>query len=119
MPAGDAERFCGTCISAVARRTVRFLFPRVGPRAAMPCALPSDGAEPPSDPRCERCSRSSCASPAERRQAQLLRELAAAIDVGDAAYRRLCDRLDDFGNRLTVVRLALCPTAAGRPAVHA
>jgi hypothetical protein len=32
------------------------------------------------------------------------RDLAAAIDVGDAGYRRLRRRLDDFGTRLEVVR---------------
>ena len=56
---------------------------------------------------------------AKRRQKQQLRELAAAIDVGDAAYRRLRDRLDDFGTRLAVVRLTLCATPAGRPVEHA
>jgi hypothetical protein len=35
-------------------------------------------------------------------------ELAAAIDVGDAGYRRLRRRLDDFGTRLEVVRAAQC-----------
>ena len=56
---------------------------------------------------------------AKRRQKQQLRELAAAIDVGDAAYRRLRDRLDDFGTRLAVVRLTLSTTQAGHPAGHA
>ena len=56
---------------------------------------------------------------ANRREKQQLRELAAAIDVGDAAYRRLRDRLDDFGTRLAVVRLTLSTTPAGRPVGHA
>ena len=56
---------------------------------------------------------------ARRRQKQQLRELAAAIDVGDAAYRRLRDRLDDFGTRLAVVRLTLSTTPTGRPVGHA
>ena len=56
---------------------------------------------------------------AKRRQKQQLRGLAAAIDVGDAAYRRLRDRLDDFGTRLAVVRLTLSATPAGRPVEHA
>ena len=42
-----------------------------------------------------------------------MRELAAAIEVGDAGYRRLGSRLDDFGTRLTVVRLRLVPVPAG------
>jgi hypothetical protein len=56
---------------------------------------------------------------AKRRQKQQLRELAAAIDVGDAAYRQLRDRLDDFGIRLAVVRLTLSTTPAGPPVGHA
>ena len=56
---------------------------------------------------------------AKRRQKQHLRELAAAIETGDAAYRRLCDRLDDFGTRLAVVRRTLSTTPAGRPVGHA
>ena len=52
---------------------------------------------------------------AERRQRQQLRELTAAIDVGDAAYRRLYDRLDDFGTRLVKVRLTLSTAPAGGP----
>ena len=52
---------------------------------------------------------------ARRRQKQQLHELAAAIDVGDAAYRRLRERLDDFGTRLAVVRLTLNTTPADRP----
>ena len=56
---------------------------------------------------------------ANRRRKQRLRELAAAIEIGDAAYRRLRDRLDDFGTRLAVVRLTLSTTPAGRPVGHA
>jgi len=52
---------------------------------------------------------------AKRRQKQHLRELAATIETGDAAYRRLRDRLDDFGTRLAVVRRTLSTTPAGRP----
>jgi hypothetical protein len=52
---------------------------------------------------------------AQRRQKQHLRELAAAIETGDAAYRQLCDRLDDFGTRLAVVRRRLSTSPAGRP----
>ena len=44
---------------------------------------------------------------AERRRKQALSELAAAIEVGDAAYRRLRERLDDFSTRLALVRLTL------------
>jgi hypothetical protein len=44
---------------------------------------------------------------AKRRQEQRLRELVAAIDVGEDAYRRLCDRLDDFDVRLASVRRRL------------
>jgi hypothetical protein len=35
------------------------------------------------------------------------RALAAAIDVGDARYRRLCRRLDDYGTRLGAARVKL------------
>ena len=56
---------------------------------------------------------------AERRRKRQLRELAAAIDVGDAAYRRLYDRLDDFGTRLVKVRLTLSTAPAGGPVRHA
>jgi len=37
----------------------------------------------------------------------MTRELAAAIAVGDARYRRLSRRLDEFGTRLRAVRAAL------------
>lgn len=53
---------------------------------------------------------------ADLRRKQELRDLAAAIDRGDAGYRRLCDRLDEFGAWLAVVRLTLSTTPAGRPA---
>jgi len=56
---------------------------------------------------------------AKRRQKQQMRELAAAIDAGDAAYRRLRDRLDDFSIRLAAVRRTLVTTPAGRPVGHA
>jgi hypothetical protein len=56
---------------------------------------------------------------AEWRQEQHLRELAAAIDVGDAAYRRLCERLDDFDTRLAAARRTLSATPAGRPGARA
>jgi hypothetical protein len=56
---------------------------------------------------------------AKRRRAQHLRELVAAIEVGEAAYRRLCDRLDDFDERLKAVRRTLNATPADRPAVGA
>ena len=46
-------------------------------------------------------------SDAERRQQQAGRELATAIGAGDAAYRRLSDRLEDFGARLAAARLTL------------
>jgi hypothetical protein len=52
---------------------------------------------------------------AERRRRQELRELAAAIDRGDAAHRRLCERLDEFGARLAVVRLTLSTMPVGGP----
>jgi hypothetical protein len=48
---------------------------------------------------------------AKRRQEQRLRELVAAIDVGEDAYRRLCDRLDDFDVRLASVRRRLSTKA--------
>ena len=56
---------------------------------------------------------------ARRRQKQQLQALAAAIDRGDAGYRRLRDSLDDFGARLAVVRRTLSTTPAGRPGGHA
>jgi len=56
---------------------------------------------------------------ANRRQKEQARELAAAIDVGDAAYRRLRQRLDDFATRLAVVRLTLSATPGGRAGGHA
>ena len=56
---------------------------------------------------------------ANRRQKQQAGELAAAIDDGDAAYRRLRERLDDFGTRLAVVRLTLSATPARRAGGHA
>ena len=53
---------------------------------------------------------------AAKRAKQDMRDLAVAIELGDAGYRRLCYRLDDFGTRLAVVRLTLSKTPAGRPA---
>jgi hypothetical protein len=44
--------------------------------------------------------------------------LAAAIDVGDADYRRLRQALDDYGTRLEAVRARLVPAprlVLGRP----
>ena len=43
----------------------------------------------------------------ERRRQQAQHELVTAIGAGDAAYRRLSDRLDDFGTRLAAARLTL------------
>jgi hypothetical protein len=45
-----------------------------------------------------------------------MRDLAAAIEFGDAGYRRLCRRLDCFGTWLAVVRLRLSTARAGRSA---
>lgn len=45
-----------------------------------------------------------------------MHDLAVVIELGDAGYRRLCSRLDDFGTRLAVVRLTLSNTPARRPA---
>jgi len=56
---------------------------------------------------------------AKRRQEQQLRELVAAIAVGEAAYRRLCDRLDEFDARLATVRRTLGTTPADRPLAYA
>jgi hypothetical protein len=44
---------------------------------------------------------------AERRRQQAGRDLAAAIRDADAAYRRLSDRLEDFGARLAAARVTL------------
>ena len=44
---------------------------------------------------------------ASKRARTLTRELAAAIDIGDANWRQLHDRLDEYGARLAVVRLRL------------
>jgi hypothetical protein len=44
------------------------------------------------------------------------RELAAAIDVAEASYRRLRHRLDDYGASLEAVRVRLCGTRTVRPA---
>ena len=49
-----------------------------------------------------------------RRARRLADELAGAIEVGDAGYRRLDRRLDDYGARLAVVRLRLYRTPASR-----
>jgi len=56
---------------------------------------------------------------ARRRQERHLRELVAAIEAGDAAYRRLCDRLAAFDARLAVVQRTLSTTPAARPVAHA
>lgn len=55
---------------------------------------------------------------ARSRATDATRELAAAIDVGDADYRRLRQGLDDYGTRLEAVRARLVPAprlVLGRP----
>jgi hypothetical protein len=48
---------------------------------------------------------------------QEARELAAAIEAGDAGYRRLCRRLDDFGARVEAVRARQAASPAHRALV--
>jgi hypothetical protein len=52
---------------------------------------------------------------ARDRTKEVTLELTAAIDVGDAACRRLQLRLDAYGSRLDAVHARLCrdPTALG------
>ena len=104
--------------SRLARR--RRARPRLASRAVIALEVDEGGRADPLPSRAEDRARWQAERlDAKRRQKQALRELAAAIDVGDAAYRRLCDRLDEFGARLALVRLTLDTAPTGRPVRHA
>jgi len=57
---------------------------------------------------------------ARSRTKDVTRELANAIDAGEAGYRRLRQDLEDYGTRLDAVRVRLVPAPRrllGRPRV--
>jgi hypothetical protein len=126
----DACWRCGAGVRHVhvtGRRTHDAILPpprradhRLAPRAAVALEVRDAGRANPLPSRAEQCARWRAERlDANRRQKRQARELAAAIDVGDAAYRRLRQRLDDFGTRLAVVRLTLSASPAGHAGGHA
>ena len=125
-PIGRQEDGCWRCgarvrhIRCSGRHTDAAIPPPVRSRGARPRLVAREvQAARPADPLPSRAEdharRQAERLDARRRQEQHLRELVAAISAGDVAYRRLCDRLDDFDARLAVVRRTLSTTPAARP----
>ena len=106
---GRHTRRCDSSAGAQPRRAPATRRAR-GPsgQAGGSAAEPSGGPRPPAG-RTPRRQAAPGAAPARARRGDR---------AGDVAYRRLCDRLDDFDARLAAVRRTLSTTPAARPVAH-